>query len=255
MALRDQKFMGGEAFVFDAPTRQWISFGNAPAFSLTPTVEKVEHMNWLDGPGERDFSTIRTVGWGVNLTFDDMNPDNLAMFFLGEAQKITQVASTSDITETYENIVPGRLIFLGTSIGNPVGVRNVTGVTVTVGAEEKVAGVDYMIEPKSGAIRFLPALRGGTVEAGATATIRYGIVGHTRDRIISGQNVMTAPMRFEERGGIGNHAVWSMPSTAIYPEGEMSLVGEDWRTGTFQIDIFKSDGFPAVMIDGSPIED
>lgn len=251
MALRDQKFMGGEGYVFDAPTRQWISFGNAPAFSLSPTLEKIEHMDWRNGPGERDFSAMRTISWGTTLTFDDMKPENLEMFFLGEASKVTQVASTQNVTETYEEIQIGRLIFLGTTLASPIGVRNVLDVVVTVDAEVKVAGMDYVVDAESGAIRFLPASRGGSVADGATVTVTYGVAGSTRDRIISGQNVRSTAMRFVERGGVGNHSIWNMPSVAIFPEGEMSLIGDDWRTGTFQIDVFKSDGFPAVIIDGT----
>ena len=58
--------------------------GNAPSFIYTPKVTKKEHFSSREGVKTKDFTAITEVGATVKVTLDEITPENLAAFALGD---------------------------------------------------------------------------------------------------------------------------------------------------------------------------
>jgi len=63
----------------------FTDLGNAPSFSYSPTVEKLEHFSSREGVKTKDFTAITQVGATVTFTLDEITGTNLAFFALAEA--------------------------------------------------------------------------------------------------------------------------------------------------------------------------
>jgi hypothetical protein len=62
----------------------FTDLGNAPSFTYSPTVEKLEHFSSREGVKTKDFTAITQVGATVTLTLDEITGENLAFFALAE---------------------------------------------------------------------------------------------------------------------------------------------------------------------------
>jgi hypothetical protein len=62
----------------------FTDLGNAPSFTYSPTVEKLEHFSSREGVKTKDFTAITQVGATVTFTLDEITGTNLAFFALAE---------------------------------------------------------------------------------------------------------------------------------------------------------------------------
>ena len=62
----------------------FTDLGNAPSFSYSPTVERLEHFSSREGVKTKDFTAITQVGATVTFTLDEITGTNLAFFALAE---------------------------------------------------------------------------------------------------------------------------------------------------------------------------
>jgi hypothetical protein len=62
----------------------FVDLGNAPKFIYTPTTTKKEHFSSREGIKTKDFTAITEIGATVKVTLDEITPENLAMFALGD---------------------------------------------------------------------------------------------------------------------------------------------------------------------------
>src|SRR4249919_1581694 len=103
----------------EAGGASYVDLGNAPAFVYTPTVEKLEHFSSREGVKTKDFTAITQVGATVKLTLDEITPENLAIFMLGNLDTTVPGAITIDALKKIEYI--GELTISGTNdIGQKV---------------------------------------------------------------------------------------------------------------------------------------
>jgi hypothetical protein len=58
--------------------------GNAPSFIYTPKVTKKEHFSSREGVRTKDFTAITEIGATIKVTLDEITPENLAIFALGD---------------------------------------------------------------------------------------------------------------------------------------------------------------------------
>ena len=72
-----------------------LYFGNSPEFTLTTDSETLDHYSSEHGLREMDASVLLELTQGGNFTVDEINADNLALFFLGEKSTITQTQAIS----------------------------------------------------------------------------------------------------------------------------------------------------------------
>jgi hypothetical protein len=62
----------------------YTDLGNAPSFTYTPTIEKLEHFSSREGVKTKDFTAVTSVGATITLTLDEITGLNLSFFALAE---------------------------------------------------------------------------------------------------------------------------------------------------------------------------
>jgi hypothetical protein len=62
----------------------YTDLGNAPSFTYTPTIEKLEHFSSREGIKTKDFTAITTAGATITMTLDEITGLNLSFFALAE---------------------------------------------------------------------------------------------------------------------------------------------------------------------------
>jgi hypothetical protein len=92
--------------------------GNAPRFLYTPKVEKKEHFTSREGTKIKDFTAITQVGATIKVTLDEITPENLGIFALGDVSAgtitgMTDVEKSGTITVTGTNDVGQRVSWTG----------------------------------------------------------------------------------------------------------------------------------------------
>lgn len=94
----------------------FVDLGNAPSFIYTPNVAKKEHFSSRAGIKTKDFTAITEISATIKVTLDEITPENLAMFALGD------LASDGTITGLTKAEFTGTLKVVGTNdIGQHVG--------------------------------------------------------------------------------------------------------------------------------------
>jgi hypothetical protein len=94
----------------------FVDLGNAPSFVYTPNVDKKEHFSSREGIKTKDFTAITAISATIKVTLDEITPENLAMFALGD------LVSDGTITGLTKAEFTGTLKVVGTNdIGQHVG--------------------------------------------------------------------------------------------------------------------------------------
>ena len=67
----------------------FVDLGNAPQFTYTPTVEKLDHFSAREGVKTKDFTAITQVGATIEIQLDEINGYNLGFFALADVNPTT----------------------------------------------------------------------------------------------------------------------------------------------------------------------
>lgn len=98
-------------------------FGNSPEFSATIESETLDHFDSDHGVNEKDESVPLSTNRSGSFVTDNIDLENVALFFFGSKTALT-VAGGSAI-ETITGVLPGLTYQLGTSQTNPSGARGI----------------------------------------------------------------------------------------------------------------------------------
>ena len=250
--------------------------GNTTEFNMTAETETLEHQSSDAGINEVDDQVQLGVTRTGTFTMDDIQPENLALFFFGTAGKIHQDDDSTDQTLTIEGADmeeirdrgEGHEIFLGVTAANPVGLRNLDVATLALkgfdSASPPVAlsanftkDTDWeIVDAKRGIVRLLKTAK--TFDAKATKILSKIEVTYKRkefdfDQIISSGKPFEAAVKFLENNPKGRNNDWTMPFVTITPNGDLALKSEnEWRTVPFSMTIQKPSGVEAIYINGVP---
>lgn len=228
--------------------------GNTPEFSLTIESETLDHFSSDEGIREKDDSVPLSVTRTGSFTADDIQVDNVALFFFGEAQVISQTSVASG-TETFIGVKKGRSYQLGQSASNPVGLRGITqagfAVATSPGGTELVAGTDYVMDFATG---LLTIPLGSTIADNSTLAVTRAAAASTRDRVISGSTPVEGSLRYIARNPKGSDIDYIFPYVKITPNGDYALKGDEWQTIPFNFEALKPSNaaLSAIYADGRP---
>jgi hypothetical protein len=239
-----------------ALTNGFRDIGNAPGLSLNIATEKLEHFSSRGGIRQKDDSTTVQVTRTGTLQFDDMDPENLAMLFLGQALSVA-ASSASNKTETFTAITLGYGYQLGQTALNPSGDRAVSIDSVTLAAAPNtplVLNTDYEIDLARGFIRIK---KGSTLFAGghlATGfTVTYDVAASTRKQVISGGTEFVGAMQYHAYNPKGANLDYFFPYVKLSPSGDLALIGEEYMTGSFSVEALPLGDLPAILLNGQPV--
>jgi len=62
----------------------FVDLGNAPSFVWEPTIEKLEHFSSREGVKTKDFTAVTQTGATITFTLDEITPETIRLFTLGE---------------------------------------------------------------------------------------------------------------------------------------------------------------------------
>lgn len=226
--------------------------GNCPGVNLSISSEESDHYSSEQGLQENDGGWVLRVDRSGSITCDNFSPSNAALWLSGTSESKTQAAVA--VVGEVRSVIPGRLYQLGATSANPLGVRNVTGVTIkdTTEATTYVAGTDYNVDPETGRVQILEA---GAIVAG-NVKFGYTPVAAAFESVKSGAVAkLQGALRVVSSNAAGGDRDWYLPKVTLAPEGDLALIAEgtDVVSMTFAIKVLKSANAEAIYADGRPV--
>lgn len=238
----------------NVPISGELYFGNTPEFTVTVSTETLDHYSSEEGMRVMDASVLLEVTQGGNLTVDEINADNLALFFLGEVSKSAQTQAT-DLKEKFALIQRGRFYQLGSSVDNPMGVTNITNfqlvaadasIQVSVGDGDITEIPSVVVVPPSGNYEIDLATGRLYIEPNAPAfagsqqaIVQYDVAPHNRTMVIGKTNMIYGSLRFVSNNPVGQNKNYFFPKVALSPDGDYALKGDDWQVMSFTFNVLK----------------
>ena len=209
--------------------------GNSPEMNLTIETENLDHVSSESGVREVDDSVALSVTRSGTLILDDIQPDNLGMFFFSSAGATTAsqsaVGSDTDYTiqGTNRAIKEGETFFIGVTAANPVGVRALTKLVIkTPGAANTSA--NFTVDNAAGTMTITKAGETALASNNANLVVTYqASVAKTYQQILSGSAPIQGALRLIEDNPKGSNNTWVMPKVTLRPNGDISLKGDEWR--------------------------
>lgn len=233
-------------------TNEFRYVGNTPELNLTIESEELDHFSSDEGIREKDDSIALEVNRSGSMVCDDIQAENLALFFFGSAASLT-IAGATDETEDFDGVTPGLTYQLGVTASDPVGVMGVENVVVesNPSGTTYVLDTDYTLDTDSGTVTILTT---GSIAADDDITITYDIVASTRTRILSGSTAVEGAMKFIQSNPTGRDRVYTLSRVKISPNGDFALKGDEWQQIPFSFEaLLPGDGREAIYIDGAPL--
>ncbi len=229
-----------------------IPLGNCPGINLSISTEKADHFSSETGLRQKDGSWNIQIDRTGKVTCDNFSPSNAALWLAGTLVKKTQAATP--VVDEVRNVIPGRQYQLGASSANPLGVRNVTAISVksNVGAVTYVAGTDYNIDLETGRVQIIA---GGAIVAGPVK-FGYTPVAAAFDSVQSGGKAeLQGALRVVSDNATGGNRDWYLPKVTLTPNGDLALIAEgtDVVTMEFGLEALKPANGEAIYCDGRPV--
>jgi hypothetical protein len=230
-----------------------IPLGNCPGISLTINTEKSDHFSAETGLRQKDGSWVIQVDRTGSVTCDNFSPSNAALWLSGTLEKKAQAADP--VTDEKRKVIPGRQYQLGATSANPLGVRNVTGVTVKneAGTTPYVAGEDYNVDLETGRVQII---EGGAIAADAVVQFGYTPVAASFESVKSGgKSELQGALRVVSDNATGGNRDWYLPKVTLTPSGDLALIAEgtDVVTMEFGLEALKPANGEAIYCDGRPV--
>jgi len=229
-----------------------IPLGNCPGITISIATDKAEHFSSEQGLQEKDGSWVIKVDRTGKLTCDNFSPSNAALWLSGTHEKMTQAATP--VTGELRAVVPGRQYQLGATSANPLGVRNVTAVTVKdeTGTTPYTAGTDFNVDLETGRVQII---EGGAIAAG-NVTFGYTPVAAAFDAVKSGgKSELQGALRVVSANATGGNLDWYLPKVTLAPSGDLALIAEgtDVVTMEFDLEVLKGANAEAIYCNGRPV--
>jgi hypothetical protein len=225
-----------------------LYFGNTPELTINTDSETLDHYSSESGLREMDMRVLLELTQGGTFTTDEVNADNLALFFLGEKAVVTQTQVTGK-KEVIPAIRKARYIQIGTDANNPTGVRDINNLTVGVvdanvaisvgsGDISTISGIsmvplagNFEVDLATGRLYVEPDAP--DVGNGQQAVLQYDVNPQVRTMIIGRSAMVYGSLRFISDNPVGSQKDYFFPKVALQPDGDYALKGDDWQVMSF----------------------
>lgn len=204
----------------------FIPIGNVTQATIDITVDKFEHKESESGQRLLDLTIIKEKKGKLNVTFDSLSMDNLALSLYGTRSSVTGA------TVTGEDIVG----YLGqtTMLSRP----SVSSVTITnaAGSTTYVAGTDYILNATYGTIT-VPAT-GSAITEGQALRANYTYAAYNNmEAFMTG----SAPERWIRFQGLntadGSRVLLDVFRARLDPMTGLSLINDELSVPQMSMDI------------------
>lgn len=229
--------------------------GNTPEFSTTSESEDLEHYDSDSGVRVKDGSVQLTLNRTGSFTCDNINAENVALYFLGDASTVTQTSSVGVQEVLSGGVKRGYFYQLGASEPRPAGVRGVANVVVKKGggfATTVSLSGNYQVDETRGRIYIEPTST--DIPDGTVIQITYDILANTREQVVSKSTAIYGSLRFVADNPTGANRDYYFPYVKLAPDGDYNLKGDEWQQIGFSMEILKkASNVDALYIDGQPV--
>jgi len=242
-----------------------LYFGNTPEFTISLEEEKLDHFSAEAGVREKDASISLEVSRSGSFTTDNINLDNVALFFFGSKESVVDAGGAA--TEEFNDVQQGYYYQLGITASRPSGARNIVGATTdsnsagafkvvendsnTLGGVEYIEGTDYVMDYRHGRLWIKP---GGAIADGTDIIVQYIVKARTYERVLSGSTAVTGALRYITNNARGDNVTYYFPYVTISPNGDYALKAEsDWLTIPFNVEILKRTDRAAAYVDDAAL--
>lgn len=229
--------------------------GNTPAFGMSSSSDDLDHYSSEGGIRVKDDSVQLQLDRSGSFECDNIDAENIALYFLGDASTQTQAAAT-DAT-TVVTVKQGMFYQLGATASNPSGVRLVSNVTVGKGvgfATPVTASGNWQVDEARGRIYILPDAP--DLPDDTEIEVEYDVAAGTRERVVSSTTSIYGAIRFVADNPKGANKDYYLPYVKLAPDGDFALKGDDWQKMTFTMQVLIKNGLDAAMyVDGQAVAD
>lgn len=229
--------------------------GNCPEFTMAYESEKLDHYSSQAGMRVKDASVTIEAALTGTVTTDDMKAENIAYWFMGAEQTVTESSATGT-EETFEDVAAGDIFQLGRTTNRPSGLRKVASVVITDGApsdpETFVAGTDYEVDLDLGLITILE----GSAAIGGDIEVTYNTTASTRSQIRAGQQSVEGELKFVSFNALGADSDTTIPRASLTPNGDLAMLvdpeSNEFQSLSLTIEALKKGNLPLAIRDGRP---
>lgn len=232
----------------NTPAGGELYFGNTPELTINTDSETLDHYSSESGLREMDARVLLELTQGGTFTTDEINADNLALFFLGEKATVTQTQVTGK-QEIIQSLKKARYLQLGTDANNPTGVRDINNLTVAVASSDvaislgngdisTIDGVttiplakNFEVDLATGRLYIEPDAP--DITNGMQAVLQYDVNPQVRTLIIGRSAMIYGSLRFISDNPVGSQKDYYFPKVALQPDGDYALKGDDWQVMSF----------------------
>lgn len=222
------------------------SLGNAPAITITPEIEELEHVSSLEGLNKVDVKIVTSLKLIVTAKLEEFNQDNIEMIFLGEKTTIEQTAdSVTDEEHTVKEFdAYYKLEYRKVS---SVVVKDSTGVTTYTEDD------DYEVDAKIGRVKILSGGSGG-IEADDVLKISYSYADLELPAVkLAEKTKVEGSIRFLGDPAYGPEFELYIPKASVSADGEMPLISTEWASMGIRAEALIETDTEVLMIDHTGI--
>lgn len=209
--------------------------GNVPEAAVTRSNEKLDHTSSEGGINVKDDSVTTAQDQAIAFTTDNVNLDNLALWFGSEINEVIEAGGVV-AGEALPDVAFDVYYQLGETAEYPQGVRNVSAVSVKKGATVGVPGVDFKVEAKTGMVEII---EGGAFASGDDLTVDYTVPAGTRKMVVDGNSTIEGELKFMADNPKGSNKDTHWPRVQISADGDYSLISTDWQTVGFTAEVLQ----------------
>jgi hypothetical protein len=206
------------------PTGEQL-LGNCPGFTTGVAITQFKHQSAMVASRVTDFTRNTSTDISSSINCDDISNQALAMFLAGVISSVSQAATPV----TGEHVIAhlDREYQLGATAANPIGIRNVTGITVkdATAAATYVLNTDYTVNAANGRVAILST--GGIAE---DDDIQFGYtpVAGSKTRIVAGEaSTIIGSLRFLPDNASGENRTLFIPEATFSAEGDLTWITEE----------------------------
>ena len=260
MARAKNYTLGAGKLYFDRLDANGVStgefyIGNTPSLTYSSDEERQEHYSADEAARDKDASIVIRSDVTIGFTTDDIQPENMAMLFKGDAATLA-TASDTDVEETI-TVNRGRWYQLGVDASNPSGLREITVSSVTDDEVSPVAipggdgGVNYELDEALGRIYIKEDATG--IADGDDIIITYDVAASSRTIIINEGDQVKGALRYIADNTTGENRDHYWPLVEISPDGDYEFKGDDWNEMSFSGEVLKSGTLAKHYVDGRAV--
>lgn len=216
--------------------------GNCPEFNSTVDLEELSHQSSRQGLRITDKSVV--ISQEINLTFnlDEINFQNLALFYSGQATTKANVLSFADYemipaaAGSQPGLLPAHWYVVRDSTGSrayDIGTGNLTLTGGTSGALTE--GTDYTLDSAQGRF-FIP--EGAGITAGESLNVTLSATGGAAnvdvvDGLTSTNVIGSLQFIAENPANNDVQTVFDFWKTTLKPNGDFALIGDEYTVMPF----------------------